>query len=349
MRKIRHVRRSSILGGRGALVAAAALAGSLVAGGCADARVYPIRAGGGGAGPPLVCPADQLVGFATLGNGTTGGAAGDTVLAQSLADLQTYAAHPEPLTIQVNGMFTLAGQLDVASDKTLVGVGTASGLTGGGFRIKDGHNVIFQNLVVSKAVGTDAIQIQNAQNIWVTHCDLSSDRDNGKDYYDGLVDISHASDFITVSWTRLHDHFHCSLVGHSASNGAEDSGHLDVTYHHDLFQNTDSELPRVRFGDVHVFNNHYVNVALYAVASQMGAAVLVERSVFDTVVVPVLTHYDDPQDGTAHETDDLSVGSGASQITADTTWTPPYSYVDDLDLVDSVPVTVDSCAGVRQP
>lgn len=27
-----------------------------------------------------------------------------------------------------------------------------------------------------------------------------------KDFYDGLLDITHAADFITVSYTKFHDH-----------------------------------------------------------------------------------------------------------------------------------------------
>src|SRR5262249_12000335 len=154
---------------------------------------------------------------------------------------------------------------DVASDKTIEGVGKTGLLTGGGLRVKEAHNVIFRNLSVAKAVGTDAIQLQTATNVWIDHCDLSSDLDHDKDYYDGLVDITHASEYITVSWTRFHDHFHASLVGHSnaADAVAEDTGHLKVTYHHNLFDNTQSELPRVRFGQVHIFNNHYRNVGIF--------------------------------------------------------------------------------------
>lgn len=52
----------------------------------------------------------------------------------------------------------------------------------------------------------DAITIQASSNVWVDHCDLSSDMDHGKDYYDGLCDISHGADWITISNTHFHDH-----------------------------------------------------------------------------------------------------------------------------------------------
>lgn len=57
----------------------------------------------------------------------------------------------------------------------------------------------------------DAIAIQAASNVWVDHCDLSSDMDNGKDYYDGLCDVTHASNYVTISNT----YFHVSLPASS--------------------------------------------------------------------------------------------------------------------------------------
>jgi pectate lyase len=43
---------------------------------------------------------------------------------------------------------------------------------------------------------------------------------HGKDFYDGLLDITHAGDFLSVSWNHLHDHFKVTLVGHSDNNGS---------------------------------------------------------------------------------------------------------------------------------
>jgi pectate lyase len=81
-------------------------------------------------------------------------------------------------------------------------------LTGIGFYIKDSENVIMRNLKISKvkAANGDAIGIQASSNVWVDHCDLSSDMDNGKDYYDGLCDVTHASEYVTISNTYIHDH-----------------------------------------------------------------------------------------------------------------------------------------------
>lgn len=40
---------------------------------------------------------------------------------------------------------------------------------------------------------------QESTNVWVDHCEFSSDLTHDKDFHDGLVDSSHGSDFITIS------------------------------------------------------------------------------------------------------------------------------------------------------
>lgn len=83
-------------------------------------------------------------------------------------------------------------------------------------------NVIIRNLKISKVLaGTgDAIGVQGTttSHVWIDHCDLSSDMDHDKDYYDGLVDITHGVQYVTVSNTHFHDHWKASLVGHSDNN-----------------------------------------------------------------------------------------------------------------------------------
>jgi pectate lyase len=75
-----------------------------------------------------------------------------------------------------------------------------------GLHVKRQKNVIIRNLKVSKVAGGDAISLEYATNVWIDHCDLSSDMDHGKDYYDGLLDITHGSDWVSVTNTYFHDH-----------------------------------------------------------------------------------------------------------------------------------------------
>lgn len=171
------------------------------------------------------------IGFCTQNGGTTGGAAGSTITVTDVAGLKEAAEADEPAVIIVSGALSGSEKIRVASDKTIYGE-TGSSIEGVGFYINKANNVIVRNMKISKVLADngDAIGIQAAQNVWIDHCDLSSDRDHDKDFYDGLLDVTHASDFVTLSNNYLHDHFKASLVGHSDSNGDEDTGHLTITY-----------------------------------------------------------------------------------------------------------------------
>lgn len=57
-----------------------------------------------------------------------------------------------------------------------------SALTGIGLRVLNENNVIIRNVKIAKVLAPgDNIGIQAANQVWVDHCDLSSDRDHNKD------------------------------------------------------------------------------------------------------------------------------------------------------------------------
>jgi pectate lyase len=178
--------------------------------------------------------------------------------------------------------------------------------------------------------------------VWIDHNSFSSDRDHGKDYYDGLLDINHGSDYVTVSWNTFKDHYKGSLVGHSDNNASEDTGHLRVTYHHNWFNNVNSRIPSLRFGTGHFYDNYVVG-ADTAVHSRMGAQMLVENNVFRTTTVAVTTNRDSDVDGYANlRGNDL--GGAATEISQVGTFTaPPYSYT--AEPASSVVASVTSGAG----
>ncbi|MEU5088771.1 polysaccharide lyase family 1 protein [Streptomyces sp. NPDC021356] len=262
------------------------------------------------------------VGF---GAGTTGGGGTSAVTVSSLGAFKSAVAGDAAKVVKVSGVISLSGQVDVGSNTTVLGVGASSGFTGGGLRLKKVSNVVIRNLAISKAVKTDAITVQASAKVWIDHNSLSSDREHGKDYYDGLVDITHASDYVTVSWNTFKDHYKGSLVGHSDSNASEDTGHLRVTYHHNWFDNVNSRIPSLRFGTGHFYDNYVVG-AETAVHSRMGAQMLVENNVFRDTQVAVTTSRDSKKDGYA----DLrgnDLGGAATEVSQVGTFTdPPYDY-----------------------
>lgn len=200
------------------------------------------------------------VGYASQNGGTTGGKGGSTVTVASLDELTAAVGKKTDTTakiIYIKGPITGSAKINIGSNKSIVGIDSSASLTGVGLYIDKSKNVIVQNLKISKVLATngDAIGIQASTNVWVDHVDVSSDIDHGKDYYDGLIDITHASDWVTVSNSYIHDHYKASLVGHSDSNGAQDKGHLHVTYANNYWDNISSRTPSVRFGTAHIFNS----------------------------------------------------------------------------------------------
>ncbi len=301
--------------------------------------------------PPTGGSDTGLVGWATQGGGTTGGAGGSTVTVTSYADLVTQAKSATTETIRVSGLFSCSDDVRVAANKTVIGVGSGSGLTGCGINVKDVSNVIVRNLNISKVLAGngngDAVHVDGGTRIWIDHNDLSSDTTHGTDYYDGLVDLTHAADYITVSWNRIHDHIKCSLVGHSDSNASEDTGHLRVTYHHNAFINCAERNPRVRFGNpVHVFNNYYYNSTTfdysYGIASTENAGVLVEGNYFENITDPTHLGEGDSYPGNLVARNNYLVNSGTI-LTSGTVAAIPYSYT--VDTPSSVKSIVTAGAG----
>lgn len=205
--------------------------------------------------------------------------------------------------------------------------------------MKSAKNVIIRNLAIEKVVGGDAIAVQLAQNVWIDHVDLSSDRDHDKDYYDGLLDITHAPDFVTVSNSYLHDHWKCSLVGHSDNNGAQDTGHLTVTYHSNYWKNINSRAPSLRFGTAHVYNNYYEEVN-DGINTRDGAQILVQNNVF---VDPKRALYSTDAGYAVAEGNDF--GSSSNEALPGNLTSVPYKVVELLDAKD-VKTAVVGSAGV---
>ena len=304
----------------------------------------------------LVTPAFESspIGWASQGGGTTGGTGGTAVTATSLSQLESYAGSSDKLIITVSGLFTGSGEVTVKSNKTIIGSGSGSGLVGIGLSMngKSGaniSNVIIRNLNVSKVTASsgdgDAIHIQYADHIWVDHCNLFSDTSHDEDYYDGLLDITHASDYITASWNTIHDHNKVSLVGHSDSNGSEDTGHLRVTYHHNWFHDTVQRNPRVRFGNpVHVYNNYYSNVSSYGVVSTDSGGVLVESNYFENVSDSVIDQTGSSSTGYTNAVNNYLVGSDTPVSNSPgSVKSIPYSY--SVDTASTVKSVVSSGAG----
>ena len=282
----------------------------------------------------------ELIGYATVQDdrGTpylvTGGALGDTVAATTLKELRDYLARSEPYIVTFSGQVQGAAEIEITSNKTLLGLGPQAHLKGIGLVINRARNVIVRNMQISHVTPQDAIEINNrSQNIWIDRCQLFSDRAHHKDFYDGLLDIKNESSFITISRSVFRDHFKTSLI--SSGDQAVADSVIRVTYHHNHFYNCESRLPSIRFGKAHIFNNYYQN-SKTAINSRMGACVRVENNYFENVGTAVMMEFS-PQPGGVE-----LIGNhfGASRFSTSPACglEVPYIYETVLDRAEDLPV-----------
>ena len=298
----------------------------------------------------------QATGFAALNvwgqNGTTGGAGGPTVEVDTASELIAAVGQTGPLTVCVRGMVTLpAGMYDVASDKTIVGIGASSGIAGGGLNVglpvsnatsppaNAVRNVIIQNLMF-RGANDDSINVQMfSHHVWIDHNDLAQG-------FDGLIDIKRGSSYITVSWNHTHHHTKNMLLGHDDGNGAQDVGRLKVTYHHNWLDNTPQRNPRVRFGEpVHVYNNYYLHNTDVGVACQANAGCMVEANYFENTEETVTNHYAGPT-GRCVARNNVLVGESGPPDCSGAVQEPNAYYAYTLDDPNTVKAVVMAGAGV---
>lgn len=112
----------------------------------------------------------------------------------------------------------------------------------------------------------DAISIRNATHVWIDHNgfrDVATADELLPTYFgrlnqvhDGLLDVTNESDLVTISWNRFSHHDKTMLVG-SSDSAVADRGKLRLTLHHNLFEDVGQRSPRVRYGQIHLYNNHY--------------------------------------------------------------------------------------------
>lgn len=217
--------------------------------------------------------------------------------AQLLAALSSGGTRPKIVkvvgTIDMSEGVPYAGKADqdlramvrLPSNTTLIGAGAGAGLANGRIEIIGVSNVIVRNLQIMApcdvapvwdptdgATGSwnaayDAITVLGADHVWIdrntiTDAPITDDTlpvENGKtkQCHDGAIDITRGGNYVTVSYNVFDRHDKTMLIGHSDSYTA-DIGTLKVTIANNVFGNVTQRSPRVRYGQVHVFNNYHV-------------------------------------------------------------------------------------------
>jgi pectate lyase len=182
-------------------------------------------------------------------------------------------------------------RIRIGSNTTIVGIGKRATIKGAWFDIRgtanvpnSRSNIIIRNLTFRDTYDCftawdptdgefgswnaqyDSVSLRDTNNVWIDHntfedratLDANAPRHFGVLYqvHDGLLDITNGSDLVTVSWNRFRNHDKLMLIG-SSDSATADRGKLRVTLHHNLFDGIGQRAPRVRFGQVHLYNNLY--------------------------------------------------------------------------------------------
>jgi pectate lyase len=200
-------------------------------------------------------------------------------------------------------------KLKVGSNTTIVGLGRHAILNGLNLHVDRADNVIIRNLTFVDAADCfpqwdptdgangawnslyDNISVTGSTHVWVDH-NTFTDGDNpdsaqpryfGQPFqvHDGQLDITNGANFLTVSWNRFADHDKTMLIG-SSNTSTVDPGKLSVTVHHNHFSSALQRLPRVRFGQVHVYNNYYEipDPFSYAIGVGVQSQIVAQANVF---------------------------------------------------------------------
>jgi pectate lyase len=326
--------------------------------------------------------ADQSpLGWASEGQGTTGGGSAEPELVTSLSALQAAVEGSTPRVIYVQGTLE-AGGLKFGSNKTVIGCSEGAHIRGSVSIGSDASNIIVRNVQISGyavgdcaldpsfdsgegcSSGSDAVGVNgDAHHVWFDHCSV-------KDGADGNLDVTNNADFVTISWCKFSytprsdnvggdstgaaGHRFSNLVGgtDTAPEGWPGTVPLNVTWHHNWWaDNVVERQPRVRYGRNHLFNNYYnSSTSNYCVRAGIEASVLLQGNYFDGVERP--HEFNDEDDET---TAFIAVGSGDFANVYDgtsgeqaaggggQTFEPPYVFA--LDAADDVPTLVTAGAG----
>ena len=137
----------------------------------------------------------------------------------------------------------------------------------------------------------DLISVRRSTNVWIDHNTFSdgANPDSNQPVYfgrpfqvhDGACDITHTSNLVTVSWNVFKEHDKTMLIGSSDTVGP-DVNLLKVTLHHNVWDGVGQRAPRVRFGQVDLYNN-YFNIKEphdYSVGIGIQSATYMENNYF---------------------------------------------------------------------
>jgi pectate lyase len=246
-----------------------------------------------------------------LGAMTNGGTQPKIIKVVGIIDMSEgvpFASHADQAT---------RGAINLKSNTTLIGDGANAGFTNAYITLSNVSQIIIRNLklinpcdvtpVYDATDGSggnynsqfDAISLKNTDHVWIDHnsftdapvtddtLPVDTTVNRLKQCHDGALDITDASDYVTVSYNNFSLHNKNNLIG-SSDSAAGDTGHLRVTFSYNVFSNITQRAPRVRYGQVHLFNNYYVGSQThpvypndYSIGAGYASQIISNNNVFE--------------------------------------------------------------------
>lgn len=290
-------------------------------------------------------------------------------------------------------------RITIPSNTTIIGDQSGAQVIGANFMIQGVSNVIIRNITFENANDcfpqwsptdlnplTGALGAWNSEfdnisilggskHVWIDHNTFT---DVGKldsqepiyfareyQQHDGELDITKGADLVTVSWNQFSDHDKTMLIG-SGDTVTSDAGKLRITLHHNEFTNILERAPRVRYGQVHLYNNYNNEITDRSFTPSLGAYALgvgISSKIFaqnnyyllptGVTAATVIAVF---KGTTIHSEGDLvnnkpvnlltayNTAHPTTHLSANVDWTPTFHT--QIDPVRCVPILVPHNAGV---
>jgi pectate lyase/pectin methylesterase-like acyl-CoA thioesterase len=260
------------------------------------------------------------------------------------------------------------GRVALPGNTTLIGLGTNAGFVNAHLEVAKVAQVIIRNLRLRNpcdvapewdpddgAQGNwnaqfDGISIVGSSHVWIDHNSFTDAPftddllpvENGKpkQCHDGALDIRDGADFVTVSYNHFSQHQKNMLIG-ASDKAVGDAGHLRISISNNLFERIASRAPRVRYGQVHLFNNYHVGDRRdpayrheYSVGVATGARIVSHANAFAIAgarnCLDAVKVFEDQARAPGLFTDTGSLLNGAPIApcgqAATPAWTVPYAF-----------------------
>ena len=270
-------------------------------------------------------PDFTLIGFGAMNGGTQGGQAGDTVVATTFDELNTYCTSAKPYFILIDRAIKGSNPdsskpqspvrriIKMSSDKTLLGVDDKAFLNQISLIINSQHNIIIRNIrftmkdvpidisgsevkikgtnsdpdIISISADLSSIPAEQryTNNFWIDHCEFYNEDPNI------MTDKDRYDGLVDIKnncqfISISWCYFHDHHKGCLSGSGNSDNYDRNVTMHHNLFDNIASRIPLQRYGKLHFFNNYIVN-SDNGVNVRIQSQALLEKNYFKATKKPI--------------------------------------------------------------